>query len=647
MSMTRTAAVAALCGVALAACGGDAEAPAPPLADVYSDIPGTDIVVDPDAGPDVPMASALTFVPMDGDDGIPCQGNDHCTLLLPLDGKLSLQVLYSQGGQPAAAKVVYFAVTSDPSEIGYVSALSAVTGVDGIAGVDVKPDQQVEGQFQVVAHVDDESVEPLYFDVVVTTKDHVPLTVRTVHEGEAEIAHWTVRLFQQGEDGLPGCDSKLDLYDHTAADYQGAIAALTESVKFLDFAGLDAQASQAFTVLAYSTNEAGVVVAWGCDDGAATWTPDSAALVLVPLADRSPLVAGTYGVTTVVDLSSAVPPPYDEPVDLVLALFQNPASQLMLLACQLGGPEDPVGDLCAMVFTNAAYPDTDALTVLGGVVMDAVNQLAAYASEGTLWGSVLQIGGDVADVLVALELHATFTWQGEPESGGTWAGDDGQETWDGVTLKWTTESDCDPLEDDSCGESNLGFGAIQVEPVSAALPASLVDGWSLQIDDHPLPLHYGALVDGVLQKLVLPLLAGNGSDGMMAIDSYEKLLEMLVGGKGCLDPGSEETCCQVLVAQIAAGGELTDDATGEILVAACEDLLALGAEALETSLTNLHPEEGLHLGTAAPCPLYDTDGDLQIDGFGDKSDPCVWTIAVGAGDDAAIFDGIFWGVRLD
>ena len=640
------------CFVALAACGED-ETNSAVSGDIYaSDISGTDITL----GPDVPIAppagvGTLTFALEVGDDGVACgSAGDHCSLLLSTNAQRSLEVRYAVDGAPVTSAVVYYEITEDPMGLGSLTALSAYTNEEGVSSVDVKSVKPAQGEFVVKAFVLDESVAPLYFDVVVSSKSQVPLTISTSYSGEASLSQWVVRLYAQDADGEPSCADPMALYDASVpATIQGPPKQLTQTAKFLEFPGLPEGGQQRFTILAFSDSLDGTLLAWGCDNTEAVVSTSTSTTVEVPLEDRPPTFAGTYNVTTYLDLTTGIPEPYKSTVDIVLGLFESPSAQLLSLACSLAAPGSTIEDLCGLVFEDSSAPDMDELTATGAVVVDLINGAITDLTTDTAWGAALTVGKDVADMLTGLRLHGTLTFSSEPGPDKAWTVEETAETWDGVTLKWGLDANCDPETDESCGEKSLFLSAIQPEAVVGAFEATLDDEWRLSILEHNLNLYYGALLDAVLQKLVLPLAAGDGSDGLPAINSYDDLILMLVGGgKECLDPTSPYTCCEQLVMSIENQISLPGQSTAQVIETACDQLVDVGAEWLSDSLTGLDTDEGVQISTAAPCAALDVNADLVIDAFGSKDADglCQWSLAIG-GDSPVSFEGDFFAVRAD
>jgi hypothetical protein len=622
------------------------------VANIYTtDMAGTDVVAEPDApAPPADAVAALSFEMAVGDDGVSCVGGAHCSVLLNMNSQRTLQVIYTLDGVPAASKVIYFEITEDPLGLGGLTALSTYTDEEGVGSVEVQSLKSAQGELVVKATILDESVAPLYFDVVVTAKHQVPLTISTAYTGSQALSSWQTRLYAQGDDGAPGCDEPMLLYDASiVATIQGPPKLLTQTAKFLELPGLVEGAEQRYTVLAYSEDEQGTLLAWGCDHTMATVSSTTSTTLEVALIDRPPTFAGTYNVTTLLDLSSGVPEPYKSGVDTVLGLFQSPAGQLLSLVCDIAQPGGNLESLCGLIYEDPANPDLDTVTATGAVLVDLINAVIDDLSAQSTWGVALAVGKDVAEMFTGLQLHGTLTFLSEPGADATWTASETAEDWMGLTLKWGLNANCDPETDPDCGEKNLFLTAIQPEAVSGSFEASLDALGSLTIMEHTLNLYYGQLLDGVLQKLLLPFLAGDGSDGEPAITSYQDLMGMLVGGgKACLSPANPTTCCQDLLAAIETQTSLPGASTATLIEGACEDLLVKGSHWLSSSLTELDSDQGLLIATSSPCPSYDVDGDLIIDAFGSK-DPageCAWSLKVG-GEDPVTFEATFTAVRAD
>src|SRR5690606_3770848 len=65
------------------------------------------------------------------------------------------------------------------------------------------------GQYVVKAFIDKSEVPPLFFDVVVTAKGQVPLTVLGEYSGSRPVGAYTVKLYRQNAAGAPKCDANF------------------------------------------------------------------------------------------------------------------------------------------------------------------------------------------------------------------------------------------------------------------------------------------------------------------------------------------------------------------------------------------------------------------------------------------------------
>ncbi|MEC9072614.1 MAG: hypothetical protein VX938_09560, partial [Myxococcota bacterium] len=385
-----------VCVVALAlgACSESGDAPASgPATGVLGDLPDTQ--QEPDVTAQPTGVATLAFIEDMGDDDLPCETT--CALYLSYNEERTIQVLYTRGGQPVSGQVVKFALEGEsPEGIGHISALSAYSDDSGIAAISVKPAQAVTGVFQVKAHVDEDDVQPLIYDVAVTPKKQVPLTVTTEYLGTRPVTNFEVRLYLQNEDGLPGCEDPNLLYTTQTAHQQSPPTTLGQSVKFLEFDGLEEAGTQVYTIMTYAQDpeNSDVILAWGCNDERGVVTIDSSTSVRVPLLDRPPSYAGSYEVTTLLDASDALPEPYGGAINVLLDFFQSPSNTLLQLSCDLGGTVPVLGDLCGLVYTNE---DAENLTSIGSVIIDILDSLVEDLAEGSVWGDILVAGADIAD----------------------------------------------------------------------------------------------------------------------------------------------------------------------------------------------------------------------------------------------------------
>ena len=109
-----------------------------------------------------PAPAALAFLASAGDDGLPCVSpDDRCAVHLAHDEQREIAVAWQLEHGPLTDQVVKFGIVVDDDELGFISALSAYTGSDGVAAVTVGTSRAESGQFTVKATVADPDVAPL------------------------------------------------------------------------------------------------------------------------------------------------------------------------------------------------------------------------------------------------------------------------------------------------------------------------------------------------------------------------------------------------------------------------------------------------------------------------------------------------------
>ena len=421
--MLRKTALTALSMLALGlfACGDDTNGtPAPKPDAVFPDVIASDSTLPPTDTSNPAAVRRLDFDLAFGDDQVPCRGTARCTISVSYTERRTLKVVYTEDGQPKSGQVVKFALENDADGVGFLNTLSSVTDELGIGQVETKAKEARVGQFVVKAYIDNSNLPPLYFDVVVTPKGQVPLTVIGTYGGSRPVGNYNVRLYRQNAAGAPTCANLLDLYENgTAAQARDNIQ-LTQTAKFPEFDGLEQDGTQRYTILAFALNATQAIQAWGCEDqdGVVEW--GKARTVNVELVDRPPLYAGAYNITSRFDFISAIPQPYRKWVEYVVGFFQSPAGTVLELACDLLTSEgEDLNSICDLVFDAAPNGDL-VLSTVGGYVSDLIDSIIEGVAQGSVFGTIFQVGGDVADILKAFEINATLTFKSEPDATGKW-----------------------------------------------------------------------------------------------------------------------------------------------------------------------------------------------------------------------------------
>ena len=633
--------------VGLIACGGDTSGTTDTGVDaIFPDVIGGDTTVTDTISPNA--VRRLVFDQAFGDDQVPCTGTDHCTISISFTERRTLKVDYTVDGVKTAGQVVKFMKENDDANLGFLNTLSSVTDEQGVAQVETKSTNAVVGQYGVKAYIEGSEIPALHFDVVVTPKGQVPLTVIGSYAGSRPVGNWSVRLYRQNTAHVPNCSNLLDLYENATAAQSKDNIQLTQTAKFPEFDNLQNDTPQRYTVFLFSKNQNDAIQAWGCDDqnGIVEWA--KSAQVSVEMLDRAPLYAGAYNITSRFDFVSAIPEPYRTWVNYVVGFFESPTQTVFELACDLLGGFDnqQLAGFCGTLFTRGPDGSVQPGTI-GGFIFDLVDNILNGVAKDTVFGQVLQAGGDVADILKAFEIDATLTFKREPDATGKWAAEDTNENWHTVKVKWSLGANCDPATEVGCGTRQFSLNVIQQQAVTGSFTASVADYWKLTIAEHPLNLHYGALINYFMEKFLLPIFTGADT-----VDTYEELIGFLIGGgAACLAPGTGLDCCGHFADHTVGNDSgVLDTGTENAVNAACGAIATAGPAFLRSTLTNLDLNTGdvFKLGTKAPCTLSDYNNDMIVDGVGSQSSPCQWNVTLDFGGAASTtFAAIFFGARAE
>ncbi|MCB9731602.1 MAG: hypothetical protein H6745_03085 [Deltaproteobacteria bacterium] len=613
-------------------------------------------VVTPDGGGDstptdtaqVAKVRKLDFDDAFGDDQVPCKGTDRCTISISFSATRTLKVVYTEDGSVKAGQVVKFAIENDANNLGFLNTLSSFTDESGISLVETKARSEIVGQYVVKAYIDNSDIPPLYFDVVVTSKGTVPLTVLGTYGGSRPVGVYSVRLYRQDAANKPDCSNMLDLFTNQTAAQARDNLSLTQSAKFPEFDGLEQDGTQRFTALVFSLNQANAIQAWGCNATEVVVEVNKSKTVSIEMTDRPPLYAGSYDITSRFDFISAIPEPYKKWVDYVVGFFQSPTQTVFELACDLlgGFDNDQLEGFCGSLFSRDGDGNVTPGT-LGAFVFDLVDQILESFVQGTVFGDVLQAGGDVADILKAFEIQATLTFNAEPSAAGEWSEADTSENWHTVKVKWSLGANCDPATEAGCGSRQFSINAFQQQAITGHFGASVANYWDLTIEKHPLNLRYGALINYFLENFLLPVVVGNDN-----VNSYEELLGYMVGGGvECLAPAQGALDCCGRFADGLAPGTTKDgvisESTEVAIQSACNIIATTGSGFLRNTLNGLDANSGnvFSLGTKQTCKLSDFNNDMVVDGVGSQAAPCKWDVELNLGSNPTKFDAIFWGGR--
>jgi len=589
----------------------------------------------------------LSFVLETGDTGKPCKDQPLCDLILSYNSDKTLEVQLTQCGNPLVQQQITWEIINDKLSIGTLDAQFTYTDDKGIATNRIRVKDKI-GQFQVkVCAKGSSDVSCLYYNIAVAPKGIAPLTVAFApYTGMYFLDMAKVLLFKQDKTGKPKC-SDLTVGNLPTATLQSPDISITQTAVFSELPDLETEKVQTYTIVGLAWQGTGKPQAYACDDekGRVEWgTPTHVELNLI---DLLPALKGSYDITSTFDLVSGLPPNVANVVYAVVGFFQNPSAQLMLLICKAGGAT--LEDFCGYLFTDPQNPDINQLTSTGDIVFQILNavlvgilqQNCPYEDDPSLCTKIYWTGKDISDILTKFQMLSTFTFSLEPDDNGYLPSSACSERWHTVRIRWTLGLDCPP-NDDTCGWRNIPLGG-------SGLPDVITGNFEanvfvqdaqpvIEIKPHVLLLKYGALVNFAIEKLLLPQIFGDGSDGLPAVDSYEAMIGSLLAGRECLVTND---CCSRFAEDVT---QQAYGLTKNFVEGACQALIQTGSQYLRQQLTSLDTETGnFTIGTKQPCALFDTNKDMKIDAFGKKDNQCVWDARLIVGGTTYSPNGTFYG----
>jgi len=589
----------------------------------------------------------LGFMEETGDTGKPCKGQPVCDAILTYNSDKTLSVQLTQCGVGVVQQQIDWKIMNDQLSLGTLDAEHTYTDQNGIAVNKVRVKDKI-GQFQVQICVQGMPDVPcIYYNIGVKPKGIAPLTVGFAqYTGMYFLDTGKVLLFKQDKTSKPRC-SDLNISNLPTATLSSPDISLTQTAVFSELPDLETERVQTYTIVGLARQGTGPVQAYACNDtdGRVEWGGQK--YVELTLVDLLPSLKGSYDINNTFDLVSGLPPNVANVVYAIIGFFQNPTAQLMLLICKAGGQS--LQEFCGYLFEDPQNPSIDHLTSTGDIVFRILNailigilqQNCPYEQDPTLCTKIYWTGKDVSEILTKFQLLSTFTFSQEPDKDGYLPSSACFERWHTLRIRWTLGLDCPP-DDDTCGWRNIPLGGSGLPDVITGNFEANVSVQKAQvamdIKPHTLLLKYGALVNFAIEKLLLPQMFGDGSDGLPAVDSYEAMIGSLLAGRECLVTND---CCSKFAEQVT---QQTFGLTKNFVEGACQALIQTGAQYLRQQLTSLDTETGnFTIGTKQPCTLYDTNKDMKIDAFGKKDSQCLWDARLLVGGTTYSPNGTFYG----
>lgn len=585
-----------------------------------------------------------------------------CAIQIHQNGLRNLHAQLLKNGQPVPNDEIRFELAKPGDKaLGEVLVEGALSDENGKGASQVKSNNQL-GTFDIVVSAPGhEDCEPIAFQIHVISKVKGPLTLTMAYKGinnPTIFTHNKFRLTLQ-EKGFPKC-ADVDLGSTQLPKAQWESPPNMQfgkkwTITYPSFAswvqkqqGLAGGQPLTFTVLAVAAKSPiSPVMAGGCVDTGATvtWNPQTKALegddVVVVVTDIPPRLAGVYDMTTYLDLLSILPDPVELVFKTIFDILTDPIAGTLALACKLGGSS--LDSFCGLVFADVKKPDINNLKQPFGEIVVKLLNAALLSVLPTEVKTGLSTGADIGKILTNLELGGLITIEKEPDNTGFLSKQFTKSEITTVTYKWSLGQGCNP-KDPNCGKKTFSIQAFQQNAIVGKF-----DLWrnpvlsQVKFSKHGLAIKWGALVNYILQKQLLPLVTNPNNDPTQpVVDSWEKLIKSLLTDKKCL---FKDTCCEDFAKNLEKQQSLVK---APFLTGVCEALIKLGAGFIDQQLAGLdvdtNKNQGLTLFTDK-CPLFEFDGDQHIDAIGSKVEMCSWNMELMIGGKPQKIDAKFFSLR--
>ena len=612
--------------------------------------------------------------PPKGDDGLPCLLG-QCQVQVTQNSSRAIGALVLANAKtPVSGLVVQFQIKDPTLTDATLLSATAPTDADGRAATVVKGGMTTGFFTVVVSVVEHPEIAPVEYTVSVQSKVKGPPTITVHYKGATSLSGFgdvNVRLIKQVA-GVPACKN-LDLFDKNALP---PAVSTSPNLKFdKPWSVSNAYTGQlpqdgsavAYTVVALGWKAgvgslSGNPAIGGCADTGFTVHINKSTkgiegdAVLINVFDIPLRLKGVYDMTTFIDLLSLLPATVEKYVKIVLNIVSDPVAGLLATICQLTNGN--LQDICAAIFDDPNNPDPDKLSGVGGIVVDFLKNII-YGFLPPQVQQVISTTGDIKKILENFTIGGTIEINAEPDTAGYLSDKFTKQTWSSITYKWSLGQSCAPTNP-NCGKKTLNFDQFQTDAVTGQfelwrnyIPKSPVPDGTIKFGKHALNVKWGALMNFIIEKQLLPMLTYDAADpSAPTIDSYEKLLKfLLAGNKKCL---IKDTCCADFVAGLTSQGA---GLANTLLTGACNAATTLGPAFLEGYLKSLdavtgNPAtgQGLILGTDS-CPILDPNGDNVVDNLGSPdtsstTNQCQWnmTLGIGGGTPKAI-SARFFAIR--
>lgn len=517
----------------------------------------------------------------------------HVTVNVTEQSPLQVFLYSKRTGEAVAGQTVSYEIIQASDGV-TLSALSAPTGEDGSASVDIRTGA---AQSTVIVRADHPSSNAVDFtvDIVPLTVGSLQITPVNTAPSIMDLSNVDVRLYRESEFS---CDEFRPLFGQPDPVTMQSSPAAGTPVTF-DALGTREQ----FVVTGIARGPQGQVAAGGCMEGVSSIADQTRDVeLLLQLIPLNPV--GTYDVVSHWDFEDAIADSgtVGSIIVRVLALFENPGLAIYNEIINL------VDALVGGIISGALDTFLD-LTNLDQTFQNLIND---FIADNEALTRIFQAGADVRDVIANLEVHSELTI-GKLSSNYEFRGTD---NWVGITLYWRWNCDANSAPD--CGaiplvmDSNGEIGQLGV--LSSEWTGRIVAYDKLQIDTHTVSLRYGRLIIYVLEEIILPELTDGNANTLSDAFAYwigcDRLAASITGSDGEVG---------------ALGATITDDQIESFCTSAVSTIFGFAdllVRALEFDL-------GLHLGGEGKLI------ELTSDGFVDRIEEGEFTGYMQSSDSSA------------
>lgn len=495
-----------------------------------------------------------------GNDGGPSDPNDppvDTKRTLAFDGASPVELYYGEtavlafrlrdaDGAAVSGDLVRFSMTGTA---GQLSVLEATTDAGGVARVTFTAGT-ADGDVTVTAEADDVE-EAATAQVRVRVNPYGTLQVAVASTGRIPVDRAEMLVYRGAANAVPSCAALEAAETPPTATFAA------------DFADVPSQRSftqqpqgTVVTARAVGFNEAGVLVATGCTEGASIVGGETTSIV-VQLQQLPTRLDGDYDVRLQIDVGNAIPEPYETYVDTVSYVLSDPAGYSVYITLREIDDAyltsfvwwDPDGDGYDELATYEEVAANPNIFNTWRTARDVIDSILR-ARLGEDYATVTTVGGDLRQALTAFEVGSRFTLTPVEGSEDVFQV---SEQWNDLVFTWRhgcPEGDLGcarrlvALEDTTYAPVATEYGAVS----TLASTETESERFAIATDPHLFSLRYGAVIVLAMNEVVFPSLSNGQAHDLNEMLNYlincEEVgaeIEYQTGGLVTAD-GGEQLC---------------------------------------------------------------------------------------------------------